>query len=240
MPQQDSSIISQILENSSLSEKELRSMLGLFLFQGDDVFKSIDVLSGGEKSRVALCQILASGANTLVLDEPTNHLDIPSIEILTQALKNYEGTLIFVSHDRDFVNQIATHVLTIDEENGFNIYEGNIFDYERQCQKQGHQSIFEVKTPVEKNPQDSAHKLLREQKKDIRKAKKNLSILEEKISNCDKELKSLNRLMAHLDHKEFKKINELTRQMKSLEKSKEDLESQWLQASIDLDDLKLS
>lgn len=237
---QDSSIISQILENSSLSEKELRSMLGLFLFQGDDVFKSIDVLSGGEKSRVALCQILASGANTLVLDEPTNHLDIPSIEILTQALKNYEGTLIFVSHDRDFVNQIATHVLTIDEENGFNIYEGNIFDYERQCQEQGHQSIFEVKTAVEKTPQDSAHKLLKEQKKDIRKAKKNLSILEEKISNCEKELKSLNLLMAHLDHKEFMKVNELTRHMKSIEKTKEELESQWLQASIDLDDLKLS
>ena len=93
---------------------KLRDMLGAFLFRGDDVFKSLDVLSGGEKSRVALLQLLLSPVNLLVLDEPTNHLDLHSKDVLLDALRDFGGTVIFVSHDRGFIQQLATQVLHLE------------------------------------------------------------------------------------------------------------------------------
>jgi len=100
---------------SSKSETELRNILGCFLFTGDDVFKNIKVLSGGEKSRVALAKTLISEANFLLLDEPTNHLDIQSVNILIQALQQYEGTFLTVSHDRHFVSEIANKIWYIED-----------------------------------------------------------------------------------------------------------------------------
>jgi len=97
------------------SETELRSVLGCFLFNGDDVFKKIKVLSGGEKSRVALAKVLISEANFLLLDEPTNHLDMQSVNILIQALEQYEGTYVVVSHDRHFVSQVANKIWYIED-----------------------------------------------------------------------------------------------------------------------------
>ncbi len=99
---------------SRRTEQELRNLLGSFLFSGDDVFKKIKVLSGGEKSRVALAKVLISEANFLMLDEPTNHLDIQSVNILIQALRHYDGTFISVSHDRNFINQIANKIWYIE------------------------------------------------------------------------------------------------------------------------------
>lgn len=99
---------------SGRSEQELRNLLGSFLFSGDDVFKKIKVLSGGERSRVALAKVLISNANFLLLDEPTNHLDIQSVNILIQALQHYEGTFITVSHDRNFISQIANKIWYIE------------------------------------------------------------------------------------------------------------------------------
>ncbi|MBO6100550.1 MAG: ABC-F family ATP-binding cassette domain-containing protein, partial [Spirochaetaceae bacterium] len=93
---------------------KLRDMLGAFLFRGDDVFKSLDVLSGGEKSRIALLQLLLSPVNLLVLDEPTNHLDLHSKDVLLQALRDFGGTIVFVSHDRGFIEQLATQVLHLE------------------------------------------------------------------------------------------------------------------------------
>ena len=92
------------------TETELRSIAGMFLFTQDDVFKKIRVLSGGEKSRVALAKVLLSQANFLLLDEPTNHLDMLSINILAHTLQQYQGTCLFVSHDRHFVAQVATKI----------------------------------------------------------------------------------------------------------------------------------
>ncbi len=96
-------------------EKDIRSLLGLFLFSGDDVLKSVSSLSGGEKARVALAKLMMVKANLLILDEPTNHLDLDSKEMLEAALMDYPGTILFVSHDRYFINRIASRVVELDQ-----------------------------------------------------------------------------------------------------------------------------
>jgi ATP-binding cassette subfamily F protein 3 len=106
----------------------VRTALGRFLFRGEDVEKPVAALSGGERSRLALCKLMLKQANVLVMDEPTNHLDLLSKEVLEDALQDYEGTLLFVSHDRYFVDALATHVVTLDEA-GFHVYIGNYSDY---------------------------------------------------------------------------------------------------------------
>ena len=115
--------------NPNKGEGELRGVLGCFLFSGDEVFKKIKVLSGGEKSRVALAKVLLSQANFLLLDEPTNHLDMQSVNILIQALEQYEGTYVVVSHDRYFVSQIANKIWYIEDEQ-IKEYPGTYDEYE--------------------------------------------------------------------------------------------------------------
>ncbi|MCI5519741.1 MAG: ABC-F family ATP-binding cassette domain-containing protein [Treponema sp.] len=114
---------------------KLRDMLGAFLFRGDDVYKSLDVLSGGEKSRIALLQLLLSPVNLLILDEPTNHLDIHSKDVLLKALESFGGTVVFVSHDRGFIEELATKVLHL-EPGKFKYYPGNYQYYIEQVEKQ--------------------------------------------------------------------------------------------------------
>ena len=114
---------------------KLRDMLGAFLFRGDDVFKSLDVLSGGEKSRIALLQLLLSPVNLLVLDEPTNHLDLHSKDVLLQALRDFGGTVVFVSHDRGFIEQLATQVLHLEPGKSM-YYPGDYKYYLEQTEKQ--------------------------------------------------------------------------------------------------------
>jgi ATP-binding cassette, subfamily F, member 3 len=125
----DESILEELKwADSTKSETELRTILGCFLFNGEEVFKKIKVLSGGEKSRVALAKVLVSEANFLLLDEPTNHLDMVSVSILVQALQQYEGTYIVVSHDRHFVSQIANKIWYI-EDNQIKQYPGTYDEY---------------------------------------------------------------------------------------------------------------
>lgn len=126
----EKSILDELLHFApQKTEKELRSLLGCFLFSGDDVFKKIKVLSGGEKSRVALAKTLTSDANFLLLDEPTNHLDIQSVNVLIQALQQYEGTFILVSHDRYLVQEVANTIWYI-EDTQIKEYPGTYEEYE--------------------------------------------------------------------------------------------------------------
>ena len=130
-------------------EVTLRSLLGCFLFSGDDVFKPLGVLSGGERNRYALARILVSPANFLLLDEPTNHLDMRAKDVLLEALGSYSGTVVFVSHDRYFIDRLATRVLEI-ENGGIAAYEGNYEDYLRR------KEALAAETPNAESKQPSA------------------------------------------------------------------------------------
>ncbi|PWT72453.1 MAG: ABC transporter ATP-binding protein [Chloroflexi bacterium] len=123
-----STLVDEIRQVSHLSEEGARSYLGRFLFTGDDVFKSVGSLSGGERSRVALAKLTLEGANFLVLDEPTNHLDLPARQMLEEILAQYDGTMIFVSHDRYFVDALATK-LWILEDGTVSVFDGNYTRY---------------------------------------------------------------------------------------------------------------
>ena len=110
-----------------LSNTRIRNVLAAFLFTGEDVFKRIQDLSGGERGRVSLAKLMLSSANFLILDEPTNHLDITSKEILENAIRNYTGTVLYVSHDRYFINQTATRIIELRDKQ-LTSYIGN-YDY---------------------------------------------------------------------------------------------------------------
>jgi ATP-binding cassette, subfamily F, member 3 len=134
-------------------DAELRSLLGCFLFSGDDVFKPLGVLSGGERNRFALARILVSPANFLLLDEPTNHLDMRAKDVLLEALASYTGTVVFVSHDRYFIDRLATRVLEI-EGGAVTAYEGNYEDYLRRKSALAAPAIAQAPTtPARTQPQ---------------------------------------------------------------------------------------
>ncbi|PCJ67160.1 MAG: ABC transporter ATP-binding protein [Bacteroidetes bacterium] len=169
------------------TDMELRSMLGCFLFAGDDVFKKIKVLSGGEKARVALAKTLVSEANFLLLDEPTNHLDIDSIEVIIEALKRYEGTVIFVSHNRYFIEKLANKVWWIEDED-VKEYPG---DYKEYLYKQEQLAIdpkqkVKKKTTTPTPPADSKNswKQKDETKERLKKLQKKLDQKEEQLTNA--------------------------------------------------------
>ena len=123
----DKTIFEEISDDyPTLTNTQIRNMLAAFLFTGDDVFKLIGDLSGGERGRVSLAKLMLSNANFLILDEPTNHLDITSKEILERALNDYTGTILYVSHDRYFINQTATRILELTG-NTFVNYIGNYY-----------------------------------------------------------------------------------------------------------------
>jgi len=122
------SILEEVRSSTQSSDQEIRTMMGCFLFSGDEIMKPIKVLSGGERNRVAMTKILLSKGNFLLLDEPTNHLDIESKEIVLKALQNYQGTLLFVAHDQSFVNQLATRIIELTPD-GLKSYPGNYEDY---------------------------------------------------------------------------------------------------------------
>jgi len=128
--------------NPELSEQMVRSLLGQFLLQKDDVFKKVSVLSGGEKNRVSLCCLLAQQANFLILDEPTNHLDMASADILASTLAEFKGTILFVSHDRSFIDTVATHIFVVANASQSALFEGKLKDYEEVAERSGFPNIL--------------------------------------------------------------------------------------------------
>ena len=175
---------------SKKTDMELRGILGCFLFSGDDVFKKIKVLSGGEKSRVALAKTLISEANFLLLDEPTNHLDMVSVNILIQALIQYEGTFVAISHDRHFITSIATKIWYIEDEE-IKEYPGTYHEYEvwRKDRDKNAPSKAEQKKEAKLAPAKNIIEVSDVNRKEIKKLQHNLIEIENQIEVLEDEKK---------------------------------------------------
>jgi len=177
------------------SDTSLRTLLGAFLFHGDDVFKKIKVLSGGEKSRVALAKTMLTKANFLLLDEPTNHLDMQSVNVLIQVLKKYQGSFVVVSHDRYFFSQIANKIWWI-EDHQIREYPGTYEEYEEWMLNRRTGNSPPVPTPkvekqVEKTPENPSKLAEKEKKKQLQHINNEIKQLELKLEGLEKEKKGL-------------------------------------------------
>lgn len=182
-------------EYPTLTETEVRNDLGAFLFTGDDVFKNVSMLSGGEKVRLALCKMFKTGPNFLILDEPTNHMDIVGKETLESMLKDFEGSVVFVSHDRYFVKTVATSVLEF-RNDGVKYYRFGYEEYEEQHTRETASSDDKFKTPAKETsvaaeskpaPETQAQKGYNRGKERSR-AEKRIEKIEEQISALEKEI----------------------------------------------------
>jgi ATP-binding cassette, subfamily F, member 3 len=191
----DNEIIQEMAQaGSKKSEMELRGVLGCFLFSNEEVFKKIKVLSGGEKSRVALAKTLISEANFLLLDEPTNHLDFQSVNILIQALQQYEGTFITVSHDRHFIKGVANKIWYI-EDHEIKEYPGTYDEYEFWKSQQLEVKSAPTPDKAEKKPQPLSPRNTPE----VQQAKRDLKKLEEQLLKIEKEIESLELLKSETE-----------------------------------------
>lgn len=210
------------------TETELRSILGCFLFTGDDVFKKIKVLSGGEKSRVALAKALTADANFLVLDEPTNHLDMASVNILIQALQQYEGTFIVVSHDRYFLDNIANKIWFI-ENKEIKEYPGTYKEYEEWNSKRiVKPEIKEEKKSVKQEPKKQTTNPSDDTKKILQRKNKELSQLEQEISEKEVEVKKLELILAQEEvYSDPQKLQDCTRNYNSTKAEFDQLQEKW-------------
>ncbi len=209
------------------TETELRSILGCFLFTGDDAFKKIKVLSGGEKSRVALAKALTADANFLVLDEPTNHLDMASVNILIQALQQYEGTVIVVSHDRYFLDNIANKIWFI-EDKEIKEYPGTYEEYEVWNSKRVQKTVVEKKVIKEEPKKEKKAAPTDDNKKLILKKNKELAQLEQQIALKEADVKELEiRLADEEIYSDATKLQDTTRKYNSTKAEYQQLQNDW-------------
>lgn len=203
-----------------MNNTQVRSILASFQFKNDDVFKEVQMLSGGEKGRVVLAKLILTNANLLILDEPTNHLDIASKEILEEALLEFEGTVLFISHDRYFINKIATRIVEMTSKELIN-FPGNYDHYVEQISNQK----VEVKKETDYFEYKAKQVIDRKKQNEIRK-------IEQTISELEKKIQELNDLL-HLDEyvNDYVKYNELTSQIEENEAQLLEMMDKWEAAS---------
>ncbi len=225
-------------ENPGLSHTEVRTYLGSFLFFGDDVFKEISVLSGGEKARVSLLKLILSKSNFILLDEPTNHLDIQSKEVLEEALKNYLGTLFFISHDRYFINRVATKILELSPE-GITTYLGN-YDYYLQKKKEEQWAIEDAQMETMDKPRTQTErkqlqKREREQQKALKQLKKSFRETEDAIAAQEAFLQELEEEMCKEEiYSDPGKSQKIQKDKQAGEKTLEALYQQWEALEVEI------
>lgn len=222
-----------------MKEAEVRTVLGRFLFRGDSVLKIVRDLSGGEKARLQLAKLMLEKNNLLVLDEPTNHLDITSKQVLEDALENYEGTIVFVSHDRYFINKIANKVLDITEDD-YSIYLGN-YDYylEKREQELIAKKLKEEKTEEVQEKVVNDYVLGKEEKKRIRKLERTREELLEKIESLEEKVTLVNNELTKEEvYTDAIKVQEYNEELRSLNQEIEDLNNNWLEIEEELESLQ--
>lgn len=222
-----------------MKEAEVRTVLGRFLFRGDSVLKIVRDLSGGEKARLQLAKLMLEKNNLLVLDEPTNHLDITSKQVLEDALENYEGTIVFVSHDRYFINKIANKVLDITGDD-YSIYLGN-YDYylEKREQELIAKKLKEEKTDEVQEKVANDYTLGKEEKKRIRKLERTREELLEKIESLEEKVSLVNNELTKEEvYTDAIKVQEYNEELRSLNQEIEDLNNTWLEIEEELESLQ--
>lgn len=241
-----SATILETIENEAPLElvPKVRDMLGAFLFRGDDVFKSLDVLSGGEKARVALLKLLLRPVNLLILDEPTNHLDMHSKDVLLDALKDFGGTVIFVSHDRGFIEDLSTRVLEL-KPGQHRIFPGDYKYYMQRLEDEANgivsvldssATVNESENSSEDSDSKSQAKLSWEERKKFeaekRKAEKAVKTLEDEILKTESEKKEEENKMANPDvYSNGEKAKAVQKKIEELSARLDDLNEKWMEAA---------
>lgn len=222
----DKAVIDEIWdEYPDMTHYELRSYLAKFMFIGDDIFKLIDELSGGERARVTLLKLMLSNANFLLMDEPTNHLDIDSKEVLEEALRDYDATALIISHDRYFLNKVVDKIIVIDNQS-IEEFEGN-YDYYLQKLEERKPDYIE-KEKVNKTQRTKNQKRTKEKEKLIRQTKAKMRSLEGVIDDCDNEIAQINDQFALPEvYEDHEKSLDLQVRIKTLTKKKEEAFLEW-------------
>lgn len=228
----DNTIIDEIWDsNKHLTQTQIRSMLGAFLFEDEEVFKKISTLSGGERARVAILKLILSNANFLLLDEPTNHLDIDSKEVLEEALSSYTGTILTISHDRYFLNTVVDKILVLDE-NGITEYLGN-YDYYMFKKRQ----VQEMSLIQEEDKEEKTKTQLKEEKRKEREQREAEKKNRVKRQNIEKEIETTESKIEELDillcqeevYSNPERAKEVSQEKTNLENNLEALYEEWEQ-----------
>ena len=229
----ENSIIDEVWDdNPHMTQTEVRNLLGAFLFEGEDVFKSIRSLSGGERARVAILKLILSKSNLLLLDEPTNHLDIDSKEVLEDALKEYEGTLLTISHDRYFLNTVVDRILVL-KPDGIEEYLGNYEYYQNKKKEESEKShLAEMEDLPSKTKTQIKEERRREKelKKNENKAKKLIKDIEVEIELLEKQIGGLDYMLCQEEvYTSPERTREVNQEKSDLEKRLSKLYEKWEQ-----------
>ena len=212
--------------------KSLRSVLGAFLFKGEDADKKVSILSGGERTRLALCQLLLSPSNFLILDEPTNHLDIQSKEVLKQALKTYEGTFIVVSHDREFLDGLTNRIWEIEEQQ-LKVHHYGVKDFlsRKTASFEKKINVTSVKKEVVIETNESEQKLTYQEEKDIKRLKNKLqnqvNKSEQKIDELESKIAEQDLIIADLNYDDKAKAESILSAYNTLKAKLDEQMSLW-------------
>ena len=225
------SVLDELWNDFKLTpEVEIRNRLGAFLFSGDDVKKSVGMLSGGERARLLLAKLSMENNNFLILDEPTNHLDIDSKEVLENALIDFDGTLLFVSHDRYFINRVATHVLELSE-NGSTLYLG---DYDYYVEKKAEVEASQTEEAPTSNQAKEAspvndYQAQKESQKEARKLMRQIESLEAEIEELESQSQAISEQM--LETNDAEKLMELQDELDKINHRQEEAMLEWEELS---------
>lgn len=230
----DKDIFSEIHDEfPTLTETQIRNALAVFLFKGEDVFKEIRNLSGGERARVELTKLMLRPVNFLILDEPTNHLDIESREALEEALRNYDGTLLIVSHDRYFINKLADRILYMTD-SGLDNYIG---DYDNFTEKRKGAATVEIETKAEEKPKNTDYREQKRLQAEKRKTLNRFTKVEELITSLEEEIERLNAEMLKPEYSaDFTKLAELSRECEAKDLELTSLMEEWETLQLEIEE----
>lgn len=228
-------VVDEIINNYNFTEEKARNVLGSFLFKGDDVFKLVGDLSGGERARLALLKLFLQGDNFLILDEPTNHLDVPTREIVERALQQFSGTCFIISHDRYFLDQVSTRTLVL-ENKGFTEYLGNYSYYkEKLKEQQDIAALTEVVEEVAKEDVKSEAKTISTAPSDEPKKKTNTYMVEKQLAEVEEEIARLEATMKMYEvqlanpvvQQDLEEMENISKQLSDTESNLQKLYEKW-------------